>query len=136
MANTDPVSGLMASMARIRNRKPDGIAMQATTAAQAGTLTPAVKPVEVKPIQPSSFEQVLPPPQRAQTAQIPAPTPMTQPMPETAPTGLTEPQMEYDTEDPKNVLTRVTRQLMDSGDGYDLADAYVLSLGYYYGIPK
>lgn len=133
MANTDPVSGLMASMARIRNTKPDGVAMQATTAAQAGTLTPAVKPVEVKPVQPSSFEQVLPPPQRAQA---PAPTPMTQPIPETAPTGLTEPQMGYDTEDPKNVLTRVTRQLMDSGDGYDLADAYVLSLGYYYGIPK
>jgi hypothetical protein len=134
MANTDPVSGLMASMARIRNRKPDGLAAEAGTAAQAGTLQPTPKPAQpVAMPAPSSFEQVLPAPQ---TAQAPVATPIPQPVPETPSMGLTEPLMGTEEEDPKNTITRVAGKLMESGDGLDLADAYVLSLGFYYGIPK
>ena len=44
MANNDPVSGLMASMSRIRGRRPDGTATQGTTAQQAGTILPVVRP--------------------------------------------------------------------------------------------
>jgi hypothetical protein len=133
MANTDPVSGLMASMARVRNRKPDGIAMEAGTALQAGTVLPIPKPPKPVAIRPSSFEQVLPAPQ---TAQVVEPTPIPQPVPETPSMGLTEPLMGIEEEDPKNTITRVAGKLMESGDGLDLADAYVLSLGFYYGIPK
>jgi hypothetical protein len=133
MANTDPVSGLMASMARVRNRKPDGIAMEAGTALQAGTVLPTPKPPKPVAMRPSSFEQVLPAPQAAQVVE---PTPIPQPVPETPSMGLTEPLMGIEEEDPKNTITRVAGKLMESGDGLDLADAYVLSLGYYYGIPK
>jgi hypothetical protein len=133
MANTDPVSGLMASMARVRGRKPDGLAAGATTATQAGTVLPTPKPVEpVSMPKASSFEQVLPAPQ---TAQEPLPTPIPQPMAETPSISPTEPLTGTEEDDP-TILSRVTSKLMDSGDGYDLTDAYVLSLGYLYGIPK
>lgn len=131
MANTDPVSGLMASMARVRNRRPDGTASMASTAEQASTVLPqpkAPEPASFRP-QPSSFEQVLPGPQAAPMAPAQPTTPLP---PENPPMGLTGPSEE----DPKAILTRVTGELMDSGDGYDLADAYILGLGYLYGIPK
>jgi hypothetical protein len=53
MANTDPVSGLMASLSRVRRRTPDGIAAMAETAQQAGTIQPlpkAPKPLPLPPI--------------------------------------------------------------------------------------
>jgi len=56
-------------------------------------------------------------------------------MAETPSISPTEPLTGTEEDDP-TILSRVTSKLMDSGDGYDLTDAYVLSLGYLYGIPK
>jgi hypothetical protein len=122
MANTDPVSGLMASMSRVRNRAfPDTTAAQAQTAGQAGTL-PTI-PKTTQPTPASSFEQVLPVPQ----AQTP---------PQTA---VNAPQSAVQGEG--NVITpewvaRVGQAFMDVEDGLNVTDAYMLSLGYLNGVRR
>ena len=61
MANTDPVSGLMASMARVRQRGVDGsLASQAGTAAQAGTIQAQPKAPQPMPLPAVSQVQAAP----------------------------------------------------------------------------
>lgn len=62
MANNDPVSGLMASMSRIRGRRPDGTATQGTTAQQAGTILPVVRPAAPVAMPPVSMPIAAPAP--------------------------------------------------------------------------
>lgn len=123
MSNTDPVSGLMASMARVRNRRPDGLAAQAGTASQASTVLPVVKPVSampaVQPPTPSSFEQVLPAPQNApQTAS-------------TAPQSPVLPASELSVEPD---APSVAEQILARDPEMDISDAYLLGLGYLTGV--
>ena len=127
MANNDPVSGLMASMARVRNRKPEGLAAQAGTAVQAGTVPAQPKPAQVRP---SSFAQVLPPPAAQQTQ--PTAAPQTPPQtPSTAPQSLERPD-----QGPEAVVavSRVADAFLDDEADLDLPDAYLLALGYLYGV--
>lgn len=127
MANTDPVSGLMASMARVRNRRPDGLAAQAGTAIQAGTVQAQPKPAQVRP---SSFAQVLPPP-AAQPAQ-PVATPQTPSQtPSMAPQSLERPDRGPEA---LVAVSRVANAFLDDEADLDLPDAYLLALGYLYGV--
>ena len=120
MANTDPVSGLMASMSRIRASRPDGVAQQAGTAAQATTASQkgtALPPAPLPPtptvtqptVRPTSFAQVLP-------AAVPA-----QPV-EPASAGS-----EYE-------VARIAGQLLDTDAELSIGDAYLMSLAYNYGV--
>ncbi len=120
MANTDPVSGLMASMGRVRNRAPQGgTASQAGTAAQAGTLPqPQATTLATRP---SSFEQVLPVPQ----PQAPLETASM------APQSPVEPQGSPITPD---WVASVGEAFMEAEDGLGIEDAYLLSLGYLNGV--
>ncbi len=70
MANTDPVSGLYASLSRVRRRTPDGIAAMAETAQQAGTVQPLPKAPQPIPLPPVG--QVAPA-QAANPLLVPAP---------------------------------------------------------------
>ena len=70
MANNDPVSGLYASLSRVRRRTPDGIAAMAETAQQAGTVQPLPKAPQPMP---------LPPVGRVTPAQAPTPLPIPAP---------------------------------------------------------
>jgi hypothetical protein len=72
MANNDPVSGLYASLSRVRRRTPDGIAAMAETAQQAGTVQPQPKAPQPMPLPPV-----------AQVTQPQAPTPLPIPTPQT-----------------------------------------------------
>ena len=131
MANTDPVSGLMASMSRIRATRPDGIAQQAGTAAQATTaaqkgtaLPPAPLPqtptVTQPTVQPTSFTQVLP-------AAAPA-----QPGIPMAPASQPATSDEY----PEYLVANVASQVLLNEPDVTIGDAYLLGLGFLYGIPK
>lgn len=131
MANTDPVSGLMASMSRIRATRPDGLAQQAgtatqaTTAQQKGTALPPTPPPPVPTVtqptvQPASFAQVLP---AATPAQPGVPMAATQ-----APTG----EVQY----PDYLVANVASQFLLEEPDVTLADAYLLGLGFLYGVPK
>lgn len=129
MSNTDPVSGLYSSLSRIRNRRPDGMALEATTAQQAGTVQP-----QPKKIKPSRFMEVLPAPQRA----VPQPViqPTAQPItplqtPSTPPYRLEQPNIGPESE---VAVRRITNSLLDGDMDLDIPDAYLLSLGYLYGI--
>jgi len=129
MTNTDPVSGLYSSLSRIRNRRPDGMALEATTAEQAATVQP-----QPKVIKPSRFMEVLPAPQRA----VPEPViqPTAQPIaplqtPSTPPYSLEQPNIGPEAE---VSVRRITNSLLDGDMDLDIPDAYLLSLGYLYGI--
>jgi hypothetical protein len=120
MANTDPVSGLMSSMGRIRNQAyPGGTAAAAGTAAQAGTLpqVQATRPAQT----PRGFQEVLPVPQ----PQTPPQTPSTAPVsPEQSQGDVVTPEW----------LAKVGSAFMEVEDGLGPADAYLLSLGYLQGV--
>jgi hypothetical protein len=129
MTNTDPVSGLYSSLSRIKNRRPDGMALEATTAEQASTVQP-----QPKVIKPSRFMEVLPAPQRA----VPEPViqPTAQPItplqtPSTPPYSLEQPNIGPEAE---VSVRRITNSLLDGDMDLDIPDAYLLSLGYLYGI--
>jgi len=127
MANNDPVSGLMASMARVRNRRPEGLAAQASTAAQAGTVPAQPKPTQVRP---SSFAQVLPPPAAQQTQPVAVPqTPSQTP-------SMPSQSLERPDQGPEAVVavSRVANAFLDDEADLDLPDAYLLALGYLYGV--
>ena len=120
MANTDPVSGLMSSMGRIRNRAyPGGTAGEAGTAAQAGTLpqVQATQPAQT----PRSFQEVLPMPQ----AQTP---------PETASMAPQSPERDQGDAVTPDWIAEVGSAFMEVEDGLGPADAYLLSLGYLQGV--
>ena len=119
--NNDPVSGLMTSMNRVRNQRPGSVA-QGEIAAQAGTLPALQPPTPTAPRikQPTDFTQVLPVPQQTPPAPISAPT-------DTLPIIDTTPEEE--------TVIRTTRDMM-GGEDMSLADAYVLSLGYLFGVSK
>jgi hypothetical protein len=130
MANTDPVSGLMASMSRIRSTRPDGVAqqagtaIQATTASQKGTALPPAPltptPTVSQPaVQPTSFTQVLPAAAPAQPGMPTAPAPQ--------PTSD-----EY----PEYLVANVASQVLLNEPDVTIGDAYLLGLGFLYGIPK
>ena len=128
MSNTDPVSGLYSSLSRIRNRRPEGMALEATTAEQASTVQPQPK------AKPSRFMEVLPAPQRA----VPQPViqPTAQPItplqtPSTPPYSLEQPNIGPESE---VAVRRITNSLLDGDMDLDIPDAYLLSLGYLYGI--
>ena len=105
MANTDPVSGLMSSMGRIRNRAyPGGTAGEAGTAAQAGT---------------------LPQVQASQPAQTP---------PETASMAPQSPEQDQGDAVTPDWIAEVGSAFMEVEDGLGPADAYLLSLGYLQGV--
>ena len=129
MSNTDPVSGLYSSLSRIRNRRPDGMALEATTAEQAATVQP-----QPKTIKPSRFMEVLPAPQRAVPQPIIQAT--AQPItplqtPSTPPYSLEQPNIGPEAE---VAVRRITNSLLDGDMDLDIPDAYLLSLGYLYGI--
>jgi hypothetical protein len=136
MANNDPVSGLMSSMTRVRSRRPEGLAQMGEMAAQAGTIeqtqAPRVKP-PVVPLRP--FEQYL-------QSQVPQATPAPQPAPEPMPTVPSEtasmaPQSaELPDRGPQArvAVTRVANSLLGDDADLDLPDAYMLALGYLYGV--
>jgi hypothetical protein len=127
MANNDPVSGLMASMARVRNRRPDGLAAQAGTAIQAGTVPAQPKPAQVRP---SSFAQVLPPP-AAQPAQ-PVATPQTPSQtPSMAPQSLEQPSI---AQEPQIDMYGITKAFLEDEADLDIPEAYVLALGFLRGV--
>ena len=129
MANNNPVSGLMTSMNRIRNQRSAHVA-QGDTASQAGTL-PAVQPPTVPTVKPTSFTQVLPVPQQPQ----PTPTPtLTAPSAPVSAPIPSVPNSQASVED--KVVIRTTKDMLDGMDDIDLADAFVLSLGYLFGVPK
>lgn len=122
MANTDPVSGLYASMSRVRNRAfPDTTASQAQTAQQAGTL-PTIPPT-TQPTPASSFEQVLPVPQPQTPPQTPS---MPSQSPEQAQGDIVTPDW----------IAKVGEAFMDVEDGLNVTDAYLLSLGYLKGVRR
>jgi hypothetical protein len=128
MANNDPVSGLMASMSRVRARRPDGLAAEAGTAAQAGTVqspppAPPKPPADLRP-----FERVLPArpqPQPMPEATAPLETPVNAPLsleqPDTGPQALV-------------AVPRVANAFLENADDLDLPDAYLLALGLLYGV--
>jgi len=131
MANTDPVSGLMASMSRIRATRPDGVAQQAGTAAQATTASQkgtALPPAPLPPtptvtqptVQPTSFAQVLP-------AAVPA-------QPGVPTQAVTQPPA--DQEYPDYLVANVASQVLLNEPDATVGDAYLLGLGFLYGIPK
>jgi len=131
MANTDPVSGLMSSMSRIRATRPDGAAQQAGTASQAttaqqkGTALPPTPPPPVPTItqptpQPTSYAQVLP-------AAVPA-----QPGVPMAPVAQPPATDEY----PEYLVANVASQVLLNEPDVTIGDAYLLGLGFLYGIPK
>jgi hypothetical protein len=94
MANNDPVSGLYASLSRVRQRGlPGGLAAQASTAQQAGTVQPMPKAP-----QPLS----LPPVAQVTTAQAPTPLPIPVPQPvaEAAPMPAPETPLQTPSEAP------------------------------------
>jgi hypothetical protein len=120
MTNTDPVSGLMSSMGRIRNRAyPGGTAGEASTAAQAGTLpqVQATQPAQT----PRSFQEVLPMPQPETPPQTPSTAPLS---PEQPQGGVVTPDW----------IAQVGSAFMEVEDGLGPADAYMLSLGYLQGV--
>lgn len=118
--NNDPVSGLMTSMNRVRNQRPGSVA-QGEIAASAGTL-PTIVPTQTTPprIKPTDFTQVLPVPQ--ETPPVPVSAPI-----DTVPTTDITPE--------EQTVIRTTRDMM-GGEDMSLADAYVLSLGYLFGVSK
>ncbi len=131
MTNTDPVSGLMASMSRIRSTRPDGVAQQAgtatqaTTASQKGTALPPAPlpptPTVTQPAtQPTSFTQVLPAAAPAQPG-----IPMA---PASQPAGSDD----Y----PEYLVASVASKVLLEEPDVTLADAYLLGLGFLYGVPK
>jgi hypothetical protein len=90
MANNDPVSGLYASLSRVRRRGPEGgFATQAGTAAQAGTVQPApptLRPVALPSMpQPQAQAQPVQNPLMALQAAQPAPEPQAIALPQNAP---------------------------------------------------
>lgn len=129
MANTDPVSGLYASLSRIRNRRPEGMALEAATAEQASTVQ-----AQPKAIKPSRFMEVLPAPQ--QPVAQPVAQPIAQPQipsqtPSMPPYSLEQPDVGPEAE---VAVRRITNSLLDGDMDLDIPDAYLLSLGYLYGI--
>ena len=129
MANTDPVSGLYASLSRIRNRRPEGMALEATTAEQASTVQ-----AQPKAIKPSRFMEVLPAPQQ------PVAQPVTQTIAQPQTPSQTPSMPVYSPEqidigpEAEVAVRRITGSLLDGDMDLDIADAYLLSLGYLYGI--
>lgn len=118
--NNDPVSGLMTSMNRIRNQRPGSVA-QGDLASSAGTLPTVVPTTSTPPrIKPTDFTQVLPVPQQTPLAPVSAPI-------DTIPTTDTTPE--------EQTVIRTTMDMM-GGEDMSLADAYVLSLGYLFGVSK
>ena len=107
-------------MNRVRNQRPGSVA-QGELAANAGTLPTIVPAVTTPPrIKPTDFTQVLPVPQETPPAPVSAPT-------DTLPIIDTTPEEE--------TVIRTTRDMM-GGEDMSLADAYVLSLGYLFGVSK
>lgn len=131
MANTDPVSGLYASLSRIRNRKPEGMALEATTAEQASTVQP-----QPKPIKPSRFMEVLPAPQRPVAQPVVQPTPQPQIPLQTPSNAVLSPQTTTPSMNERDIVIKATNSLLDGDMDLDLPEAYMLSLGFVYGIPK
>jgi hypothetical protein len=129
MANTDPVSGLYASLSRIRNRRPEGMALEAATAEQASTVQ-----AQPKAIKSSRFMEVLPAPQQPVAQPIVQPTPQPQTpiqTPSMPPYSLEQPDVGPEAE---VAVRRITNSLLDGDMDLDIPDAYLLSLGYLYGI--
>lgn len=108
-------------MNRVRNQRPGSVA-QGEIAASAGTL-PTVVPTQTTPprIKPTDFTQVLPVPQETPPAPVSAPI-------------LSVPTYQPSVED--NVVIRTTNDMLSGMEDIDLADAFVLSLGYLFGVPK
>ena len=110
----------MTSMNRVRNQRPGSVA-QGEIAANAGTLPTIVPAVTTSPrIKPTDFTQVLPVPQQTPPETVSAPTSV-------------DPSI--DMTEAENTVIRVTKDMMD-GQDIGLADAYVLSLGYLFGVSK
>lgn len=125
MANNDPVSGLYAAMSKVRQRRPEGMAMEAGTAAQAGTVLPQPKvQAPQAPSAPASYREVLP---------VPAPTAV----PEMPLGGLESPVEETIPASGPEIVPLVAGTagaLMKASVDMSYADAYLLSLGYLFGI--
>lgn len=126
MANNDPVSGLMASMSKVRQRRPEGTALEAGTAAQAGTVLPQPKVQVAQPVPASSFREVLPAPAQA--------TPMLAPE-----VALESPVSPVDESIPASgpeivpIVAGASKALLMADPSLPLADAYLLGLGYLFG---
>jgi hypothetical protein len=105
------------------------MALEATTAEKAATVQP-----QPKVIKPSRFMEVLPAPQRAVAEPVIQPT--AQPIaplltPSTPPYSLEQPNIGPEAE---VSVRRITNSLLDGDMDLDIPDAYLLSLGYLYGI--
>jgi hypothetical protein len=131
MANTDPVSGLYASLSRIRNRRPEGMALEAGTAEQASTVQ-----AQPKPIKPSRFMEVLPAPQQPVAQPVVQATPQPQTPLQTPSNAVLSPQTTTPSMNERDIVINATNSLLDGDMDLDLPEAYMLSLGFVYGIPK
>jgi hypothetical protein len=128
MANTDPVSGLMASMSRIRGRRPEGTATQGTTAQQAGTILPVVRPATPVAMPPVSMPIAAPAP-TTENPLIAAVRP-SQPLSPIPQGNLTQPLSQ------REIVAQTAGQVLLQEPDATLAQAYILGLGYIYGVPK
>ena len=123
MANNDPLSGLFASMSKVKQRRPGGMADLASTADQAGTVqaqpaTPAARPIPAR-----SFRDVLPMPAQ------PAPA-----MPLESPESLVEESFPASGPQVVPAVAGTAYALMQASADLSYGDAYLLSLGYLFGI--
>lgn len=123
MANNDPVSGLYASMSKVAQRRPGGTADLASTAEQASTVqaqpaTPVARPVPAR-----SFRDVLPVPAQ------PAPT-----MPLESPVSPVEESIPASGPQVVPAVAGTAYALMKASADLSYGDAYLLSLGYLFGI--
>ena len=123
MANNDPVSGLMASMAKVRQRRPEGMALDATTAAQAGTVLPQPRVSQAQaPSVPASYREVLPMPASTMPLESPE-SPVEEFVPASGPEIVP-------------VVAGTASALMRASLDMSLSDAYLLSLGYLFGVEE
>lgn len=121
MANNDPVSGLYAAMSKVRQRRPGGTAEMASTAEQAGTVLPQPKVQGPQaPSVPASYREVLP---------VPAPQ-----MPVESPVSPVEESIPASGPEVVPLVAGAASALMKASVDMSYADAYLLGLGYLFGI--
>ena len=121
MANNDPVSGLYAAMSKVRQRRPEGMAMEAGTAAQAGTVLPQPRVQTAQaPSVPASYREVLPTPAPQMPLESPE-SPVDESIPASGPQVVP-------------LVAGAASALMRASVDMSFGDAYLLSLGYLFGI--